>query len=90
MNLLERVKLSLGIKSEKRDEELKDAIQAAKGELGIAGVETVMEFDDLTISAIKLYCRYWLNWQGDGERYRKHFNDLRDAMATAKEYRGDG
>lgn len=85
--LLEAVKLSLGIKHSKKDEDITAAITAAMRELNISGVYTIEE-DDLTMQAIKLYCRYWYNYQGEGERYRKHFEALRDTMAFCHEYNG--
>ena len=85
--LLDPVKTDLGI----TDNDIQDAIETAKQRLSQIGVGIVSENNRTTVTAIKLFCRYWFNFQGDGERYEESFKSLADAMSKASEFReGDG
>lgn len=86
--LLDTVKTDLGITHTKKDGDIEDAIETAKQRLSQIGVNVVEEEDRTTVTAIKLYCRYWFNFQGDGDRYLNSFEYLANAMAKAREYRG--
>ena len=85
--LVNAIKTDLGVTSSRKDSDIENAINAAKRRLSMIGVETVEEVDDLTLQAIKLYCRGWFNFQGDGERYEQAFEMLANAMSHAREYR---
>lgn len=85
--LVNAVKSDLGITSSRRDGDIEDAIMAAERRLSMIGVETVEEVDELTMQAIKFYCRAFFNFQGDGERYSQAFEQLANAMSHATEYR---
>lgn len=85
--LVNAVKTDLGVTSSRRDSDIENAILAAERRLSMIGVETIDEVDDLTLQAIKLYCRGWFNFQGDGERYEQAFEQLANAMSHATEYR---
>lgn len=86
--LINTVKTDLGITSNRRDGDIETAVMAAERRLNMIGVQLVEETDDVTVQAVKLYCRSWFNFQGDGERYEKAFEQLANAMAHAGEYRG--
>lgn len=88
MNLKDSVKQDLGISHNKKDGDIDLAIRTAKQRLSQIGVSLVREQDPATITAIKLYCRSWFNFQGDGERYMKAFEGLANSMSQAGEYRG--
>lgn len=89
--LLDTVKNDLGITHNKRNSDIQDAIETAKQRLSQIGVGIVSENNRTTVTAIKLFCRYWFNFQGDGERYEESFKSLADAMSKASEFReGDG
>ena len=85
--LVNAIKTDLGVTSSRRDSDIENAILAAERRLSMIGVETVDEVDDLTLQAIKYYCRGWFNFQGDGERYEQAFEKLANAMSHATEYR---
>ena len=85
--LLDTVKTDLGITHGKKDGDIQDTIETAKQRLSQIGVEIVEEKDRTTATAIKLFCRYWFNFQGDGDRYLESFESLANAMSRAKEYR---
>ena len=88
--LLDAIKTDLGISHGKKDTAIQDAIETAKQRLSQIGVNVVDEKDRTTATAIKLFCRYWFNFQGDGDRYLDSFNSLANAMSGANEYRGTG
>ena len=89
--LLDTVKNDLGITHNKRNSDIQDAIETAKQRLSQIGVGIVSENNKTTVTAIKLFCRYWFNFQGDGDRYEESFKSLADAMSKASEFReGDG
>ncbi len=85
--LVNAIKTDLGITSSRKDNDIEDAINAATRRLSMIGVETVEQTDNLTLQAIKIYCRGWFNFQGDGERYEQAFEQLANAMSHAREYR---
>ncbi len=84
--LLEAVKNDLSIKHSKKDDEITAAIETAKQRLSQIGVDVVNEKNKTTASAIKLYCRYWFNFQGDGARYERAFRNMANAMSRASEF----
>ena len=84
--VLAAVKTDLGITSSRRDSEITTAITAAEHRLSMIGVGTVSTSDEVTLQAVKLYCRSWFNFQGDGDRYEQAFEKLANAMSHANEY----
>ena len=84
--VLAAVKTDLGITSTRRDSDIGTAIEAAKQRLSMIGVDTVSTSDEVTLQAVKLYCRAWFNFQGDSERYAQAFERLANAMSHASEY----
>lgn len=81
------VKEDLGISHCKKDADICEAIETAEQRLSQIGVDIVNSDDATTRTAIKLYCRAWFNFQGEGERYKAAFEGLANSMAQAKEYR---
>lgn len=55
--MLDKVKVALRIVTDAFDDELNNLIEAAKKDLGIAGVATLTESDALIEMAIKTYCK---------------------------------
>jgi len=88
MTLLQTVKSALSITNNKRDAELEHNIYAARLALDVGGVRSPVEGDPLLNQAIIYYCRWQFNYQGDGERYRAYFEQLRDTMSYCPEYNG--
>lgn len=86
MAILTDVKNSLHITNAANDADIADVIAAAEIDLKIAGILVVNEADALTKQAIKLYCRAYFNYQGEGERWQKAYNSLRDSMALCGDY----
>lgn len=88
MELLDAVKLSLGITHGKLDEEISAAIAAGKADLRRAGVGILDDTDPLAAQAVKLYCKWQYNFQGAADRYERAYAGLRDAMCLCGDYWG--
>lgn len=86
MPLLQEVKLSLGIKHDKLDDDIKAEITACKLDLSLGGVKMAAETDPLIRQAVKLYCRSWYNFQGEADRYARAYGSLKDSLALCGDY----
>lgn len=86
MTLLDEIRLSLGITHQKLDTEIQAAIQAGKQELSIAGVRVMDEQDALITQAVKIYCRWYFNYQGQAERHRQAFDGMKQALSLCGDY----
>lgn len=89
MAILDDVKTDLRITNSSFNTELTTAIAAAKSRLSQIGVEVISDTDAVTATAIKLYCRSWMNFQGDSERYDIAFNSIASAMALSGDYKDE-
>lgn len=87
MAILDEVKLDLRISHSKLDTDITAQIETAKQKLAVAGVEVIEEYDALTVTAIKTWCRAWYNFQGRGKEYEALFYDQRDTMAMSGLYK---
>lgn len=87
--ILADVKLALGIRNDKKDDDIACEIEAAKQRLRTAGCKVVDDSDALTASAIKAYCKGVFNYQGNGEQWLNRFEDMLKHMPLAIEYGGD-
>lgn len=90
MALIDKIKRDLGISHDKLDDEISDAILAAGADLKIGGAQAgPQSFDGgaLYRNAVKLYCRAWFNYQGQGERWGAAYEELKKAIALCRLYR---
>lgn len=87
MAILDEVKLDLRISHSKLDTDITAQIETAKQKLAVAGVEVIEEYDALTVTAIKTWCRAWYNFQGRAKDYEALFYDQRDTMAKSGLYK---
>ena len=86
MTMLEKVKLALRISTNKFDLELTDLIDAAKLDLGIAGVELPTELDALVSKAIITYCKMSFGLPEDYERLKNSYDEQKAQMSNATGY----
>lgn len=86
MAILDDVKKSLHITNTANDDDINDVIEACKIDLGLSGVAVAEDTDALTKQAIKLYARGYFNYQGDGERWQKAYDGLKNSMALCGDY----
>lgn len=91
MATIDKVKDSLRITVNNYDSELTDLINAAKLDLGIAGVENRQESDGLIIQAIKTYCK--LNFgevgdYGDPKTLQASYDEQKAQLRSSSRYNG--
>lgn len=82
--LLEKARTALKLTVKDYDEELLDLVQAAKGDLGIAGV-IPPEQDPLVARAVITYVKIHFLTLADGEfdRLKKSYDEQKAQLATA-------
>lgn len=84
--MLEKVKLALRISTDKYDSELNDLIDAAKLDLGIAGVELPETLDALVSKAIITYCKMSFGLPEDYDRLKRSYDEQKAQMSNATGY----
>ncbi len=85
--MLNSVKLSLRISNSFFDNEILDLIEAAKLDLGIAGVENLETQDSLIKRAITIYVKAHFGWDNpDAERLERSYVLLKQHLALSGEY----
>ena len=94
LTLLQKTKLALRITVENYDDDLKALIDAAKLDLGIAGVILPAELDAICERAIISYVRIHFDRLADGEydRLKASYDEQKAQLMTATGYTdwGDG
>ena len=87
--MLNKVKLALGVATTEYDTELTSLIEAAKLDLGIAGIFLTETLDAIVERAIITYCK--LNFLGlsDGEydRLKKSYDEQKMQLRTNSAYK---
>lgn len=86
MALLDNVKMALRIKNNKFDTELTNKIQAAKLDLGVAGVVVPQEIDALVEEAIITYCKMSFGLPEDAERLKRSYDEQKAQLSNATGY----
>ncbi|MDK0667349.1 head-tail connector protein [Clostridium perfringens] len=85
--MLEKVKLSLRIKSDAFNIEILEMIEAAKLDLSISGIKKIDEDDPLIQQAIKIYCKANFGLDNkDSEKYQKSYNMLKEHLSLCGDY----
>ncbi len=78
--LLDSVKLSLPVTDTRFDEDLLDLIEAAKADLGIAGVTLPEAIDSLSRQAVKLYVKAYFRITEDHDRLVAAYEKLKASL----------
>lgn len=89
MELLEKVRNALRISVSDNaaiNDELTDLIEAAKLDLGIAGVVLPEELDTLVEKAIKTYCKMSFGLPEDYDRLKRSYDEQKAQLSTATGY----
>ena len=88
MTLLEKTKLALRVTVNNYDTDLTALIEAAKLDLGIAGVDLPTELDAIVERAIITYCKVHFSALTDGEwsRLKASYDEQKAQLATATGY----
>ena len=86
MALIDDVKMALRIKTDKFDTELTNKIQAAKLDLGVAGVVVPSEIDALVEEAIITYCKMNFGLPEDADRLKRSYDEQKAQLSNATGY----
>lgn len=84
--MLEMVKTALRIKTTAYDSELTYLIEAAKLDLGIAGVVIPAELDDIVKRAIITFCKLSFGLPEDYDRLKMSYDEQKAQLSTATGY----
>ena len=84
--MLEKVKMALRISTEAFDDELNDLIEAAKLDMGIAGVVLPDELDAICTKAIITYCKMSFGIPDDYDRLKRSYDEQKAQLGTATGY----
>lgn len=84
--MIERVKLALRITTYAFDQEIADLIDAALGDLGIAGVTNDDITDPLIIRAVVTYCKCNFGQPDDYDRLKASYDEQKAQMSMATGY----
>lgn len=81
-----RIRDSLRISHNAMDDEIRRNIHTCLMDLKRIGVDKSKD-DALIHKACELYCKWQFDYEGKGESYQKHYEQLRDSMGLTEEYR---
>lgn len=86
--MLEKVKNALRITSddEALNDELTDLIEAAKADLGIAGVIVPSRFDALILKSVITYCKMSFGLPEDYDRLKRSYDEQKAQLSNATGY----
>lgn len=84
--MLNKVKMALRISTTVFDQELTDLINAAKLDLGIAGVVLPNTLDELCAQAIITYCKFHFGLVDDADRLKASYDEQKAQLITAADY----
>jgi hypothetical protein len=84
--MLETVKMALRISTTAYDSELTYLIEAAKLDMGIAGVVLPDELDALVTTAIITYCKMSFGLPEDYDRLKRSYDEQKAQLSTATGY----
>lgn len=84
--MLDKVKMALRIKTDALDAELDDLIEAAKLDLGIAGVVLPATMDAICTRAIITYCKMSFGLPEDYDRLKASYDEQKAQLVSATGY----
>ena len=83
MSMLDRTKLALRIKTTDFDTQINDLIDAAKQDLGIAGVVSATELDSITRTAVITYVQMHFGQPDDYDKLKASYDEQKAQLSTA-------
>ena len=86
MAILDKVRAALRIKTLVYDNELNDLIDAAKLDLGVAGVEVLAPTDELVKCAIITFCKMRFGIPDDYDRLKASYDEQKAQLSNATGY----
>lgn len=84
--MLEKVKTALRITTTAYNTELTDLIEAAKLDLGVAGVLLPSDLDDLVTRAIITYCKMSFGIPEDYDQLKASYDEQKAQLSTHTGY----
>lgn len=84
--MLEKVKLALRITTDAYNSELTDLIEAAKQDLGIAGVVVPEEITEIVTRAVITYCKLSFGLPEDYDRLKRSYDEQKAQLSNATGY----
>lgn len=84
--MLDKVKVALRITTDAYNEELNDLIDAAKQDLGIAGVTLPTALDAICIRAIITFCKMSFGLPEDYDRLKRSYDEQKAQLSNATGY----
>lgn len=84
--MLAKVKMALRITTTAYDTELNDLIEAAKQDMGVAGVVLPSTLDELVTRAIITYCKMSFGLPEDYDRLKKSYDEQKAQLVTHTGY----
>lgn len=86
MALIDKTKMALRITTTAYDDELTDLIEAAKQDLGIAGVIVPDELDAIVTRAIITFCKMSFGLPEDYDRLKRSYDEQKAQLSNATGY----
>jgi hypothetical protein len=86
MTMLDKVKMGLRITTNAYNDEITDLIQAAKQDLGIAGVVVPETIDEIVTRAIITYCKMSFGLPEDADRLKRSYDEQKAQLSNATNY----
>lgn len=87
MAILAKVKMALRITTDAFDDELTDLIEAAKLDMGVAGVEIPGgTIDELVTRAVITYCKMSFGLPEDYDRLKRSYDEQKAQLVTCTGY----
>ena len=84
--MLDKVKMALRITTDAFNSELTDLIEAAKLDMGIAGVEVPNTLDELVGRAVITYCKMSFGLPEDYDKLKRSYDEQKAQLMTATGY----
>ena len=84
--MLDKVKMALRITTNALDAELTDLIEAAKADLGIAGVVLPETLDAICTRAVITYCKMSFGLPEDYDRLKRSYDEQKAQLSNASGY----
>lgn len=86
--LSEQIKEAMRIRHSALDNDIQRKVRAAVKDMEMRGIVIPEKNDDLVDTACELYCKGQYDHLGEGERFMKNYESLRDSMSLSGDYNG--
>lgn len=85
---VKQIKEALRIRHTALDNDIGRKVRAAVRDMEMRGIVIPEENDDLVDTACELYCKGQYDHLGEGERFMRNYESLRDSMSLSGDYNG--